>query len=152
MDMLTGARLRVLFLCTGNSARSQMAEAFAQSLGDGRVHADSAGSNPAAAVNPLTVVAMEEAGVPLAGAHPKHLNQFLGQPWDSVITVCDNARDACPVFPGGAQRLHWGFDDPAAAEGTTEEKLAVFRRVRDEIQDRLRGWLADLSATAGATQ
>lgn len=142
----------VLFLCTGNSARSQMAEAFARTLSSGLVEAHSAGSSPAAVVNPLTVVAMQEVGVPLSGAHPKHLQEFLGMRWDYVITVCDNARDACPVFPGEAQQLHWGFDDPAAAEGTQEERLVVFRRVRDEIRDRLRVWLPEIGAAARAPQ
>jgi len=128
---------RVLFLCAGNSVRSQMAEAFARTLGAGRVEAHSAGSNPAPMVNPLTVVAMEEVGVPLTSAAPKHLQTFVTQPWDYVITVCDNARDACPVFPDGAHHLHCGFDDPAAAEGDPAPRLAVFRRVREEIRDQV---------------
>ncbi|MSQ09623.1 MAG: arsenate reductase ArsC [Dehalococcoidia bacterium] len=136
----------VLFLCTGNSAHSQMAAACARTLSAGLVEAHSVGSRPAAVVNPLTVLVMQEAGAPFSGARPKHLRQFLGMRGDHIITMCDNARDACPVFPGEAQHLHWGFDDPAAAAGTPEERLVVFRRVRDEICDRLRVWLPESGA------
>lgn len=141
--------VRVLFLCTGNSARSQMAEGFARHLSDGAIEAHSAGSNPATRVHPMTIEVMAEAGIPIANAAPKHLQQFLDQPWDFVITVCDNARDACPTFPGDTERIHWGFDDPAAAEGTDEERRTVFRRVRDEIRQRIRLFLP-VAQRAGA--
>ncbi len=133
--------VRVLFLCTGNSARSQMAEGMARAWGGPGLEASSAGSHPAERVHPMAVAAMQEIGLDIGGNVPMHLERFLGERWDYVITVCDRARDACPVFPGDAERIHWGFDDPAAAEGSNEQRMAVFRRVRDEIRNRLRLWL-----------
>jgi len=140
----------VLFLCTGNSARSQMAEAFLKHIGGDRFDVASAGSQPAARVHPMTEAVMEEINIPLSGAYPKHMSQFLAGHWDFVITVCDKARDACPTFPGDTQSIHWGFDDPAAAEGTEEERLRVFRHVRDEILSRIRLFAATFSATKPA--
>ena len=134
--------IRVLFLCTGNSARSQMAEALLRHTGGDAFAPYSAGSNPAQRVHPMTLVVMEELGIALGDAQPKHLSQFLDNQWDYVITVCDHARDVCPTFPGGTEQMHWGFDDPAAAEGTEEERLTVFRRVRGEIYDRIRLFVA----------
>jgi arsenate reductase len=133
-------RRRVLFLCTHNSARSQMAEGFLRALGGDRFEVASAGTE-ARGVNPLAVRAMAEAGVDLAGHTSKTLDRFVGEPWDAVITVCDSANAACPVFPGATSRLHWSFDDPSAARGTDAERLAVFRRVRDEIKARIEAWL-----------
>ena len=127
---------RVLILCTGNSARSQMAEGWLQHFGGDRFEVASAGTKPAERVNPLAVRAMAEVGIDLSAHYPKHLERFLGDQWDYVITVCDSANEACPFFPGGKKRVHWSFDDPAAAEGSEEERLGVFRRIRDQIRDR----------------
>jgi arsenate reductase len=134
-------RRRVLVLCTHNSARSQMAEGWLRALAGDRYEVASAGTE-ATGVHPLAVRAMAEVGIDLSGHASKTLDAFVARPWDHVITVCDSARERCPVFPGAAERLHWSFDDPSAATGSTEERLAAFRRVRDEIGGRLRGWLA----------
>ncbi len=124
----------ILILCTGNSCRSHLAEGVLQrALGEG-YDVQSAGSKPAGYVHPLAVKAMAEVGIDISGHRSKHLNEFLKQPVETVITVCGNADQACPTFPGQVNRYHWGFDDPAHATGTEEEKLAVFRRVRDEIR------------------
>lgn len=123
----------ILVLCTGNSCRSHLAEGLLRTaLGDG-FEVASAGSNPAGYVHPLAIRAMEEVGIDLAGHHSKHLDEFLDREVETVITVCGNADQACPLFPGQVNRHHWPFDDPAHATGTEEEQLAVFRRVRDEI-------------------
>ena len=124
----------ILILCTGNSCRSQMAEGFlAAALGDaGDVH--SAGSKPAGHVNPHAIAVMQEAGIDISGHRSKHLSEFLDRPITTVITVCGNADQACPMFPGQVNRHHWGFDDPVHATGTREQVLAEFRRVRDEIR------------------
>lgn len=135
---------RVLILCTGNSCRSQMAEGFLRSL-DPTLEVFSAGTNPAVRVHPKAVAAMKEAGIDLSGAYPKNVDQFADQPFDYVITVCDHAKESCPVFTGNVKhRLHIGFDDPAEATGTEEEVMAVFRRVRDEIRRRFREWYSGL--------
>ena len=128
--------VRVLFVCTGNSARSQMAEAILSHLGGPGFEVHSAGTHPGI-VNPLTIRALSEIGIDWSDARSKSVTEFLDQPFDYVITVCDQAREACPVFPGGRVSLHWGFDDPAAARGTDDEQRAVFRRVRDEISARV---------------
>ncbi len=127
---------RVLILCTGNSARSQMAEGLLRHLAGDRFDVESAGTI-ASFVRPQAIAVMAEIGIDISGRRSKCLDEFLGTPFDYVITVCDNANQSCPVFPGKAVRIHWGFDDPAAVEGTDEEKLATFRRVRDEISDQL---------------
>lgn len=132
---------RVLFLCTHNSARSQMAEGFLRALAGDRFEAASAGTE-ATRVHPLAIRAMEEVGINLAGHASKTLDRFLGQPWDYVITVCDSARARCPAFPARTARLHWSLDDPAGASGTDAERLEAFRRVREEIRARLEAWLA----------
>ena len=132
---------RVLILCTGNSARSQMAEGLLRDLTGGRMEVYSAGTRPSS-VNPLAVAAMRERGIDISSQRSKHLDEFRDQPFDVVITVCDNAAESCPVFPGSARRIHWSFPDPAAAEGDDEARLAVFRRVRDAIEARLREWVA----------
>lgn len=129
---------RILFLCTGNSCRSQMAEGWANALHPGRLVACSAGTRPAG-VNPLAVQVMGEAGVDLSGHQSKHLEEFRGQNIDCVITLCDDAREACPVFPGVRRVIHAGFPDPARAEGAPEAVLAEFRRVRDLIRDFVAG-------------
>ena len=129
---------RVLVLCTGNSARSQMAEGFLRSF-DAGLEVYSAGTCPAERVHPAAVQAMAEVGIDIGAARPKSVEQFLGQRFDSVITVCDHANQTCPVFTGEVRRrVHIGFDDPAAVQGTDEEVLAAFRRVRDEIGEQLR--------------
>jgi arsenate reductase len=130
--------IRVLILCTGNSARSQMAEGWLRHFGGDAFEVASAGTRPAERVHPLAVRAMAEVGIDISALYPKHLERFLGDAWDYVITVCDSANEACPFFPGGRRRLHWSFDDPAAAQGSEEERIAVFRRIRDEIGDRFR--------------
>lgn len=132
------ARVRILVLCTGNSARSQMSAGFLQSW-DMRLEVHSAGTEPSPRVNPFAVQVMKESGVDISGGYPKAVNQFLGQPFDYVITVCDDADKNCPNFTGKVgKRLHIGFPDPAKATGTDAEKIAVFRSVRDDIQKRFR--------------
>ena len=130
---------RVLILCTGNSARSQMAEGLLRRLGGGRFEVFSAGTRPSR-VRPEAVEAMREVGIDISGQRSKSVDEFAGREFDYVITVCDNAREECPVFPGRTERVHWSFDDPAEAAGAWAERLAVFRRVRDEIGARLRVW------------
>lgn len=133
---------KVLFLCTGNSCRSQMAEGWLRHLAGDRYEAASAGTQPAG-LNPGAVEVMRELGIDIAAHQSKHLNQFLGVRFDHVITVCDRAREACPIFPGASSMLHWSFDDPAAARGSDEERRAVFKRVRDEIAERIRLFLSE---------
>lgn len=134
-------RPRVLILCTGNSARSQMAEGLLRHLAGGRLSVRSAGVAPKQ-VNPLAVRAMDAIGVDIRAQRAQHLDEFLRQPFDTVITVCDRAAEACPNFPRQAQRIHWSLPDPAAAEGDEAQRLAAFGRVRDELQRRLGAWLA----------
>lgn len=134
---------RVLFLCTGNSCRSQMAEGWLRHLAGDRFEAASAGTRPAG-LHPDAVLVMREAGVDISGQYSRNVSEFLQQQFDFVITVCDSAREACPYFPGAAQRLHWGFADPAAATGTHEERLAIFRRVRDQIASRIKDFISSL--------
>lgn len=124
----------VLILCTGNSCRSHLAEGFLRHYAGDLFDVHSAGSKPAGHVHPLAVQVMQEIGIDLSGHTSKHMNDFLDRKIDIVITVCGNADQACPIFPGQASRHHYGFDDPAHATGTEEEILAVFRRVRDEIR------------------
>ena len=139
---------RVLFLCTHNSARSQMAEGLLRRLAGDRFEVASAGTE-ARGVNPLAMRAMAEIGIDLRGHTSKTLERFLGERWDYVITVCDNANESCMVFPGRVGRLHWSFDDPSAAAGGDEQRLAVFQRVRDEIRARIEAWLAPQAALPG---
>jgi arsenate reductase len=134
------SRPRVLFLCTHNSARSQMAEGFLRALGGDRLDVESAGTE-ATRVHPLAIRVMDEVGIDLRAHTSKTLDRFLDERWDYVITVCDSANERCPLFPGAATRLHWSFDDPSAVTGAEAERLAGFRRVRDEIRARLREWL-----------
>ena len=131
-----GERARVLFLCTHNSARSQMAEGLLRHLSGDRVEAYSAGTE-ATLVRPLAIRVMDEVGVDISGQESKTLERYRGEHFDYVITVCDDANEACPFFPGAANRLHWSFEDPARAEGPEEERLAIFRRVRDEIREHI---------------
>lgn len=125
---------RILILCTGNSCRSHMAEGLLRSMAGDMLDVQSAGSNPAGYVHPLAIQAMREIGIDISAHRSKHMNEFLQGPVETAITVCGRADQACPTFPGQANRHHWQFDDPAHAAGTEEEKLAVFRRVRDEIR------------------
>jgi arsenate reductase len=128
------SRPTILILCTGNSCRSHLAEGLLRAaLNDAYVVA-SAGSKPAGYVHPLAVKAMAEIGIDISGHTSKHMDEFLNQEVETVITVCGNADQACPMFPGQLNRHHWGFDDPAHATGMEEEQMAVFRRVRDEIR------------------
>jgi arsenate reductase len=131
--------VRVLFLCTGNSARSQMAEAFLRAIGKEHFAVSSAGTAPKP-LHPLAVRAMQETGIDISAQRSKDLSEFLGQEFDYIITVCDRARDNCPTFPGDNERIHWSFDDPAAAVGPEEDRLKVFRRVRNEIRTRVSIW------------
>jgi arsenate reductase (thioredoxin) len=124
----------VLILCTGNSCRSHLAEGVLRAAAGDLLDVASAGSKPAGCVHPLAIRVMEEIGIDISAHTSKHLNEFLDRKVETVITVCGNADQACPVFPGQVNRHHWPFDDPAHATGTDEEKLAVFRRVRDEIR------------------
>ena len=127
---------RVLILCTGNSARSQMAEGLLRHDAGDRFGVVSAGVEPSH-VRPHAIEVMREVGIDISNHRSKSANEFTGEDFDYVITVCDNANERCPLFPGNTKRIHWSFDDPAAAEGEESEKLAVFRRVRDEIRNRL---------------
>jgi arsenate reductase len=133
-------RPRVLFLCTGNSARSQMAEGFLRHLAADRFEVESAGTEPSQ-VNPLAIAAMREIGIDISGHRSKGVDGFLAQPFAYVITVCDAAGERCPIFPGGAQRIHWSLPDPAAATGSVAERLEVFRQVRDDIGARVRRFI-----------
>lgn len=137
--------VRVLFLCIHNSARSQMAEGLLRSLasqtGD-RFEASSAGTE-ATRVRPEARHAMAELGIDISGQESKTLERYLGEPFDYVVTVCDAANDSCPAFPGSAKRLHWSLPDPSAAKGGDEERLAVFRSVRDRLKEHIEGELVD---------
>jgi len=124
----------VLILCTGNSCRSHLAEGILRAAAGDTLNVQSAGSKPAGYVHPLAIQVMKEIGIDISGHHSKHMNDFLQQPVETVITVCGNADQACPMFPGQVNRYHWGFDDPAHAPGTDEEKLTVFRQVCDQIK------------------
>jgi len=129
-------RKRVLILCTGNSARSQMAEGLLRHLAADRFEVASAGVAPGH-VRPEAVEVMRELGIDISSHRSKSVDEFIEQEFDYVITVCDNANEQCPVFPGRTKRIHWSFDDPAAAQGDESARLGFFRRVRDEISERL---------------
>jgi arsenate reductase len=136
-------RSRVLFLCTHNSARSQMAEGLLRQLAGDRFEVMNAGTE-ATHIRPLAIRAMDEIGLDISRQESKTLDRYLDEPFDYVITVCDDANEACPFFPGAANRLHWSFEDPSRVEGSEEERLAVFRSVRDRIRERIE---VDLVAT-----
>jgi len=131
---MSEAQPSILILCTGNSCRSHMAEGILRAACKGQFHVASAGSKPAGYVHPLAIKVLAEIGIDISGHTSKHMNNFLHQPVETVITVCGNADQVCPVFPGQLNRHHWSFDDPAHAVGSDEERMQVFRRVRDEIQ------------------
>ncbi len=135
------AKQKVLFLCTGNSCRSQMAEGLLRQLAGDRFQVVSAGTEPRS-VNPLAIAAMREIGVDISGHRSKCVKELLGQHFTYVITVCDSAREHCPIFPGTVKRLHWPLQDPAAAVGSEAERMRVFRRVRDDIAERVRALVA----------
>ena len=136
---------RVLFLCTGNSARSQMAEALLNTYGDRDFVAVSAGLNPTV-INPYTVKVLEEIGVDASKQFAKPLETFIGKgTFDYLITVCSNAEERCPMFPGMGTRYHWPFDDPAAFEGSESEKMEIFREIRDQIKTRIKRWLIEMA-------
>ena len=130
---------RVLILCTGNSARSQMAEGLLRHDSGERFQVESAGTKPGS-VRPEAIAVMGELGIDISTHRSKHVNEFDGQQFDYVLTVCDNAKEICPVFPARTAMIHHSFDDPAALEGSEAERLALFRRVRDEIRDYLRAF------------
>ncbi len=127
----------MLFVCTGNSARSQIAEAVLRRLGGADFEVMSAGTEPKG-VNPFTLRVLADAGIDWSGARSKSVNEFIGQPFDYVITVCDRARQTCPVFPGSYDSLHWGLEDPAEVDGTDAERLAAFERTYLEVNQRIR--------------
>jgi arsenate reductase len=134
----------VLILCTGNSCRSHLAEGILREAAGHLVEVQSAGSNPSGQVHPMAIQVMKEIGIDISGHRSKHMNEFLNRNVETVITVCGNADQACPMFPGQVNRHHWGFDDPAHATGTEEERLAVFRRVRDGIRMVFEAYAAGL--------
>ena len=127
---------RVLFLCTGNSCRSQMAEGFLRDMAGDRFEVFSAGIKPTQ-VNPLAIKVMAEAGIDISKHRSKSAMEFIGQKFDYVVTVCDNAKQTCPIFPGKYEKIHWDLEDPAEAQGSEEERLAFFRRIRDEIKNNI---------------
>ena len=130
--------LRVLFVCTHNSARSQMAEALLGQLSGGRIEAFSAGSHPAAQIHPLAVRAMDHLGLEMGQAYPKHFNLYRDQHFDAIVTVCDRVREVCPVFPDDPERIHWSFPDPAEAEGSEDEQYRAFEQTSAQLVTRIR--------------
>ena len=137
-------KIQALFLCTGNSCRSQIAEAWLRALGGEDFQVYSAGFEPHG-VNPYTITVMEEAGIDMGAHRSKHLDEYMGKiDFDYLITVCGNADERCPFFPGMGTRLHWPFEDPAAFVGPEPEKLAAFRDIRDQIKTKIQSWLDEL--------
>lgn len=143
--MNPGTNPTILILCTGNSCRSHMAEGFLRATASDLVNVQSAGSHPLGYVHPLAIKVMAEAGIDISSHRSKHLNEFLGQPVHTVITVCSNADRVCPVFPGQIRRYHWPFEDPAKATGSDEEILNSFRKVRDEMRRVFEAYAAGLN-------
>ena len=139
-------RPKVLFVCTHNSARSQMAEGLLRALGGDRFEAASAGTEKTS-VNPLAIRAMAERGIDISSHASKTVDGLLQEGWDYLVTVCDDANERCPFVPGTMTRLHWSFEDPSQATGSEEARLAVFRRVRDQIEARITQWLSPPQAT-----
>jgi len=145
---MTGTKPRVLFLCTHNAARSQMAEGIMRALSRGAVDVESAGTEPSH-VHPLAVDAVRRLlNADISRHRSKHLNEFVGQRFDYVITVCDRAREACPVFPGDPERIHWSFDDPAAVRGSEDDRDRAFRQVATELTTRIRQLLIVIDRSA----
>ena len=139
-SLVSDQPIRVLFVCTGNSARSQIAEALLRQYGGDDFAGFSAGTEPKG-VNPYTVRVLSEVGLDWSAARAKSVREYLGEPFDYVITVCDRARQTCPVFPGDHNSLHWGLDDPAEVVGSDDERLAAFRRTQMEVSVRLRPFI-----------
>jgi arsenate reductase len=148
MDHRIDNKLRVIFLCTGNSARSQMAEAFLRQYAESDFEAYSAGLQPRG-INPLTIQVMSEIGIDISAQYSKGVEVYLGKKFfHYLITVCDHAEKNCPTtWPGVTRRMHWSFDDPAAFEGSLEEKLIKFRQIRDQIEVKILSWLEELKAS-----
>ncbi len=136
-------KLRVLILCTANSARSQMGEGLLRHLADGRVEVFSAGAQPSH-VNPYAIRAMRKRGIEISSQSSDHIDQYLAQSFNYVITVCDKAAESCPIFPGAARKIHWSFPDPAAVDGDDTAMLASFVAVRDGLEAKFRDWLDNL--------
>jgi arsenate reductase len=147
-----GNTKRVLFVCTGNQARSQIAEALLRSRSKGIFEAYSAGSQPKDTVHPLAIRVLEESGVDAAGLKPKGVADMVGEEFDYVFTLCSRAQEACPVFPGAPTLAHWNLDDPAAAQGTEEQRLDAFRAIRDEIDRRIGIFLELAARNAGVEE
>jgi arsenate reductase len=133
---------RVVILCTGNCVRSQMAEGLLRHLGGNACEVHSAGNKPNGYVSPLAIEVLSEIGLDISAHRSKSVSEFEGQHFDTVITVCDSAAEHCPVFPGTPQRIHWSIWDPGSATGSHQEKLAAFRRVRDDLASRIGAFLA----------
>lgn len=138
---------RLLVLCTGNSARSQMGEGLFRNAAGPGWEIFSAGTKPTQ-VRPEAITVMREIGIDISGHRSKSADQFAGQPFDYIVTVCDNARESCPVFPAAAQRIHWSFEDPAAVQGSEEDRLQAFRRIRDQIRDKVDNFFHEGTGTA----
>ncbi len=136
--------IKVLFLCTGNSCRSQMAEGLLRHFGNGEFEVYSAGTNPSF-VHPLAIEAMKEIGIDISWHRSKSVMEFIGHSFDYVITVCDKAKESCPTFPGNVKRIHWSFEDPAEATGTKEERMKVFRKVRDQIKEHILSFIEEVT-------
>ena len=141
---MSDAKKKVLILCTGNSCRSQMAEVIWNELGEGHWEAHSAGSKPAGYVHPMAIRLLDEFSMPTEGLRSKSVDEFKDQPFDIVVSVCDNAKNECPTLPGATQVLHWPFQDPNDAEGSEEEKMEVFRGVADLIKARINAYLVKI--------
>ncbi len=135
-ERMKEVKKRILFICTHNSARSQIAEGLTNALYNNKYEASSAGTEPTQ-VNPYAIKVMAEIGIDISMSTSKHVDEFLGQTFDYVVTVCDHAKETCPFFPGAKQYFHQGFTDPAAAQGSESDKITAFRRTRDEIRDWL---------------
>lgn len=131
---------KVLFLCTGNSCRSQMAEGLLRNLAGGKFEVFSAGVK-STHVNPLAIKVMQEIGIDISKQYSKSVTEFLGQQFDYVVTVCDNARQTCPIFPGKYEKIHWNLEDPALAQGSEEDKIKVFRKIGDQIKHEIKAFL-----------
>ncbi len=139
-------KTKVIFLCVGNSARSQMAEAFLRKYADDYFEVYSAGFKPRP-IHPYTLMVMSELGYDLSNQHSKALSEYLGKHFGIIITVCKKAEESCPTLPGVSTRLYWPFEDPAAFQGTEEEKLAKFREIRDQINEKIKAWLKERGIT-----
>jgi len=139
-------KAKILVLCTGNSARSQMGEGLFRHEGGSLYEVFSAGTKPSF-VRPEAITVMRELGIDISGQRSKSVGEFDGEKFDYVVTVCDNARDNCPVFPSGTVRIHWSLEDPAAVEGSEAERLKAFRRIRDQLQERVKTFYRELPAS-----